>query len=46
MERIRAQMSTEERMKRANAAIDTSGDMESTRRQTLELWQELQKRLG
>jgi dephospho-CoA kinase len=46
MERIRAQMSPEERMKRANAAIDTSGDMESTRRQTLELWQELQKRLG
>jgi dephospho-CoA kinase len=46
MERIRAQMSTEERMKRANASIDTSGDMESTRRQTLELWQELQKRLG
>jgi dephospho-CoA kinase len=46
MERIRAQMSTEERMKRANAAIDTNGDMESTRRQTLELWQELQKRLG
>jgi dephospho-CoA kinase len=46
MERIRAQMSPEERMKRANASIDTSGDMESTRRQTLELWQELQKRLG
>ena len=46
MERIRAQMSNEDRIKRANAVIDTSGDMESTRKQTLKLWQELQARLG
>jgi dephospho-CoA kinase len=46
MKRIRAQMSNENRIKRANAVIDTSGDMESTRTQTLKLWQELQARLG
>jgi dephospho-CoA kinase len=46
MERIRAQMSNEDRIKRANAVIETSGDMESTREQTLKLWQELQARLG
>ena len=32
MERIRAQMSNDERIKRADVVIDTSGDMESTRR--------------
>jgi dephospho-CoA kinase len=46
MERIRSQLSTEERVKRANCVIDTSGDMEQTRRETLERWQELQGRLG
>jgi dephospho-CoA kinase len=46
MERIRAQMSNGDRIKRANAVIDTSGDMESTREQALKLWQELQVRLG
>jgi dephospho-CoA kinase len=46
MERIRAQMSNEDRVKRANEVIDTSGDMQSTRDQTLKLWQELQARLG
>jgi dephospho-CoA kinase len=45
MERIRAQMSTEERKRRAAVVIDTSGDMESTRRQTLDHWQDLQNRL-
>ncbi len=46
MERIRAQMTNEARIKRANKVIDTSGDMESTREQALKLWQELQTRLG
>lgn len=46
MERIRAQMSRDARKRRAQVVIDTSGDMESTKRQTLELWRELQARLG
>jgi dephospho-CoA kinase len=46
MERIRAQMSNEDRIKRANKVIDTSGDMQSTRDQTLKVWQELQTRMG
>jgi dephospho-CoA kinase len=45
MERIRAQMSNEERSRRATVIIDTSGDMESTRRQALENWQALAARL-
>ncbi|MEO8457101.1 MAG: dephospho-CoA kinase [Chloroflexota bacterium] len=45
MERIRAQMSTEDRVKRADHVIDTSGDMDQTRRQTLECWKALQGRL-
>jgi dephospho-CoA kinase len=45
MERIRSQMSRDERKQRAQKVIDTSGDMEATRRQTLELWGELQERL-
>jgi dephospho-CoA kinase len=46
MERIRAQMSRDERKRRAQVVIDTSGDMESTKRQTLEQWGDLQERLG
>jgi dephospho-CoA kinase len=46
MERIKSQMSNEQRSKRANVIIDTSGDMESTRRQAEEQWEELSKRLG
>jgi len=45
MERIRAQMSRDERKKRAKVVIDTSRDMESTKRQTLEEWRKLQSRL-
>jgi len=41
MERIRAQMSNEDRVRRAHVVIDTSGDMESTRKQALERWQEV-----
>jgi dephospho-CoA kinase len=44
--RIRAQMSNDERVSRADIVIDTSGDMESTKRQTLERWQELLARAG
>lgn len=46
MERIRSQMSRDDRKVRAKVVIDTSGDMDSTKRQTLEQWQELQSRLG
>jgi dephospho-CoA kinase len=46
MERIRSQMSREKRKERAVKVIDTSGDMDSTRRQALECWEELQRRLG
>lgn len=46
MERIRAQMSRDDRKSRAKVIIDTSGEMESTKRQTLEEWRELQSRLG
>jgi dephospho-CoA kinase len=46
MERIRAQMSNEDRVKRANVVIDTSGDMASTEKQTLEQWQAVRQRLA
>lgn len=46
MERIRSQMTTDERISRADHVIDTSGDMEQTKRQTLECWRALQGRLG
>jgi dephospho-CoA kinase len=46
MDRIRAQMSNEQRKQRASVVIDTSGDMESTRRQASEQWKKLRSRLG
>jgi len=46
LRRIEAQMSDEERIRRADVVIDTGGDMEATRVQTLERWQDLQKRLA
>ena len=46
MERIRAQMSNDERTARANVVLDTSGDMDQTIRETREKWGELQTRLG
>jgi dephospho-CoA kinase len=45
MERINAQMTNEERTERANVTIDTSGDMDSTRRQAADKWTELHGRL-
>lgn len=46
MERIRSQMTNEQRVARAKVVIDTSGDMASTERQALERWQAARKRLG
>jgi len=46
LRRIEAQMSDEERIRRADVVIDTGGDMEATRVQTLERWQDLQVRLA
>jgi dephospho-CoA kinase len=45
LSRIKSQMSNEERVRRANVIIDTNGDLESTRRQTLDNWEALQQRL-
>ena len=45
MDRIRSQMSTDDRVKRADVVIDTSGDMESTERQAKGKWDELKTRL-
>lgn len=45
LERIRSQMSTAERVKRADVVIDTSGDLESTARQAKEKWDELKSRI-
>jgi dephospho-CoA kinase len=46
MERIRAQMSNEERVRRATVVIDTSGDMASTEEQARERWGEVEAKLG
>lgn len=46
MERIKAQMSNEERVRRADGVIDTSGDMDSTIANTRAKWEELQRRLS
>jgi dephospho-CoA kinase len=46
MERIRSQMSNDDRVKRANVVIDTSGDMASTETQALERWQQVRGRAG
>ena len=46
LERINAQMTNEERTQRADVIIDTSGDMDDTRRQAAERWKELQIRLS
>lgn len=46
LERIRAQMSDEERIRRSRVVIDTSGELEDTRRQTVEEWRKLQERLA
>jgi dephospho-CoA kinase len=47
LERIqKAQMANDERVRRANLVIDTSGTLEDTRRRTLEAWNELKRRLA
>ncbi len=46
LERIKAQMSNEERIRRAHVVIDTDCDLDGTRRQTLERWAELRERLA
>lgn len=46
LERIKAQMSNEERARRSHVVIDTSGDLDATRRQTVHEWQRLKQRLG
>jgi dephospho-CoA kinase len=45
MKRIKSQMSDEKRVSRANAVIDTSGDMESTIQNARQKWDDLQGRL-
>jgi dephospho-CoA kinase len=46
LERIKAQMSNEERARRSHVVIDTDCDLDGTRRQTLERWAELRDRLA
>jgi len=47
LERIqKAQMASDERIRRSDVVIDTSGTMEDTRRRTLEAWRELERRLA
>jgi len=38
-------MASDERIRRSDLVIDTSGTMEDTRRRTLEAWQKLKQRL-
>ena len=47
LERIqKAQMASDERIRRADLVIDTSGTLEDTRRRTLGAWRELEQRLA
>jgi len=47
LERIqKAQMASDERIRRSDLVIDTSGTLEDTRRRTLEAWKELFRRLS
>lgn len=45
LERIRSQMSNEERTQNANVVIDTDGDLDGTRQQALDAWAKLTARL-
>jgi dephospho-CoA kinase len=46
-ERIqKAQMANDERLRRADVVIDTSGTLDDTRGRTLEAWEELKQRLA
>jgi dephospho-CoA kinase len=47
LERIqKAQMTNDDRIKRSDVLIDTSGTMEDTRQRTLDAWAKLRERLG
>lgn len=47
LERIqKAQMASDERIRRSDVVIDTSGRIEDTKRRTLEAWSELRQRLS
>jgi dephospho-CoA kinase len=47
LERIqKAQMANDERIKRSDVIIDTSGTMDDTRQRTLDAWARLRERLG
>jgi dephospho-CoA kinase len=47
LERIqKAQMANDERLRRADVVIDTSGPLEDTRGRTLEAWESLKQRLA
>jgi dephospho-CoA kinase len=47
LERIqKAQMANDERIRRSDVIIDTSGTLEDTRRRVLEAWEELKQRLA
>jgi dephospho-CoA kinase len=46
LERVRAQMSNEERARRSHVVINTDCDLDGTRRQALDEWQRLLARLG
>jgi len=47
LERIqKVQMASDERVRRADIVIDTSGTLDDTRRRTLEAWEDLERRLA
>ena len=47
LERIqKAQMASDERVRRSDVVIDTSGVLEDTRRRTLDEWADLKRRIG
>jgi dephospho-CoA kinase len=47
LERIqKAQMASDERIRRSDIVIDTSGTLEDTRQRTIEAWTELERRLA
>ncbi len=47
LERIqKAQMASDERIRRSDVVIDTSGTLEDTRQRTLEAWNKLRRRLS
>ncbi len=46
MERIRSQMTNEERRKHAHVVIDTSGNMAGTEKQTIDNWKKARARLA